>query len=372
MKTTGQRLDVERLIDVRDDAMVVTRGELTRLGRNLVLELWFNRTFGTSSRDSFGAPSWSRPMRPDCSLHIYPKVESLAPFMDVWLHFDAKYRVDELVELFGQEVERTEDEVAAATEEQVAKRRGEVKRADLLRMHAYRDAIRRSAGAYVLYPGTERRDFTQYHELLPGIGAFALRPTESGTTDGLGRLEDFINDVCTHVAFQATQHERDRYWTHEAHRPLYRVSQRAPAASFLLGYVKSPDHKNWIDRQHRYNLRADYGRHGRVGLNSRELAAELLLLYGPGVDQPEVWRVSGEPQIWDTDGMKATGYPDPGGMLYFCLGLEPLAPTEWSRSTTNGQVLALWRQFADGREMPDGAPLAVTWLDTIQAGMWSR
>ena len=40
--------------------------------------------------------------------------------------------------------------------EKAEQRAGNYKRADLLKMHAYRDAIRRSAGAYVLYPGSEK------------------------------------------------------------------------------------------------------------------------------------------------------------------------------------------------------------------------
>ena len=50
-------------------------------------------------------------------------------------------------------------------------------------MHAYRDAIRRTAGAYVLYPGNdgddkrfEEFDHRGFHEVLPGLGAFAIRP----------------------------------------------------------------------------------------------------------------------------------------------------------------------------------------------------
>ena len=48
-------------------------------------------------------------------------------------------------------------------------------------MHAYRDAIRRSAGAYVIYPGDEERTpFMEHHEVLPGLGAFPLRPGATG------------------------------------------------------------------------------------------------------------------------------------------------------------------------------------------------
>jgi predicted component of viral defense system (DUF524 family) len=37
--------------------------------------------------------------------------------------------------------------------EKAENRKGIYKNADLLKMHAYKDAIRRTGGAYVLYPG---------------------------------------------------------------------------------------------------------------------------------------------------------------------------------------------------------------------------
>ena len=114
-------------------------------------------------------------------------------------------------------------------------------------MHAYRDAIRRSAGAYVLYPGTEKKEFRQYHELLPGLGAFALRPTVTGEAAGKLPLARFIEDMLEHIASQITQHERERFWVKEAYADQDYFSSVIPAASFLnyppadtqvlLGYV---------------------------------------------------------------------------------------------------------------------------------------
>src|SRR5204862_239446 len=99
--------------------------------------------------------------------------------------------------------------------------RGGVLRADLLKMHAYRDAIRRSAGAYVLYPGGDaeanREPFKEYHELLPGLGAFILRPAEHGEPTGAPVLRGFISQVLDHVAMRLTQHERGRYWLEDVY-----------------------------------------------------------------------------------------------------------------------------------------------------------
>ena len=47
-------------------------------------------------------------------------------------------------------------------------------------MHAYKDAIRRSGGAYILYPGkTESKtNFQGFHEIIPGVGKFLPRSRE--------------------------------------------------------------------------------------------------------------------------------------------------------------------------------------------------
>src|SRR4051794_25013888 len=86
-------------------------------------------------------------------------------------------------------------------------------------MHAYRDAIRRSAGAYVLYPGNEQREpFTAYHEILPGLGAFVLRPGPGGAV-GVTELDRFLANAIDHLADRASQHERSRFWSTVIHRP---------------------------------------------------------------------------------------------------------------------------------------------------------
>src|SRR5262249_42442512 len=76
-----EQLDFCSLIELRPDGVgfklprgraAFLVGGATRLGRRLRLELWFNRLF-TTGTDNAG--SWSRPMRPDCSLLIRPADE---------------------------------------------------------------------------------------------------------------------------------------------------------------------------------------------------------------------------------------------------------------------------------------------------------
>ena len=198
------------------------RGKRSRLrwvvvarGRNLTADLYFNREFLVSARPD---SSWTRAMRPDCSLRLRPDGlgGDIAPDdLAVWLHFDAKYRVEFAAEQFAQP---DEHDGAIAAEAEAIERLARSKREDLLKMHAYRDAIRRSAGAYVIYPGDEQRaPFMEHHEVLPGLGAFPLRPGAAGDV-GATALDRFLEDVIDHVTDRATQHERSRFWRTVIHR----------------------------------------------------------------------------------------------------------------------------------------------------------
>ena len=155
--------------------------------RRLAAEFHFNRKFGRRPNHRERG-SWTRGVQPDYTISIWPadftKSEAEATEAMVHIHFDAKYRVDLAKTVFGDEDEVIRDHAESQRETTTA-----AKYADLLKMHAYRDAIRRSAGAYVLYPGNagdgKRFDeFVGFHEVLPGLGAFAIRPRLDGTAEG--------------------------------------------------------------------------------------------------------------------------------------------------------------------------------------------
>lgn len=371
-------LDKRALLDVRPDALViglkqgllrVMSGVVKRLGRSLRVELWYNRTFGAGQSMT---SSWTRPMRPDYSLLIRPERGS-PQFEEIWIHFDAKYRVENMAGLFGGSAPPdTDDEAALLDEERAAERKGAPKRTDLLKMHAYRDAIRRSAGAYVLYPGTEEEKLPLYHEILPGLGAFALRPTEMGEADGITAVQRFVDDVLTHVASQTTQHERSRFWEREVFQSENPVQVEVPAAPFLvrppadtvvlLGYVKDREHLAWIHRTRRYNLRAD-GSAGSVGLGARELAFDLVLLYGPEMQAVEVWPSVGEPELMSRQAMLQLGYPSPRRELYFCARLGDQVPPGWMQALSRDQIEAARHRAKPG--VVNGGPVAVTWLELV-------
>lgn len=374
-------LALEELLEAGDDGLDlrlkrgthrVLKGTVVRRGRTLELELWYNRTFARGERHG----SWTNTLRPDCSLCI--RVPGYHGGMDeLWVHFDAKYRLDSLLEVFTADADEhdMEDDLDAdmATD---ASGPARPVADDLLKMHAYRDAIRRSSGAYVIYPGTEERVLYRYHEILPGLGAFALRPDPDSEAQGLAAIRRFLSAVLDHAATQVSQHERQRYWEREifSERPRRAPLTLADAASFLtrppadtralLGYVRNDGHYEWINRVGLYNMRADQ-RTGSVGLGSEQLAAEIVVLYGPKLQAVSLWRVVGDPVLLHRERMLELEYPDPRGTLYYCLPVEPVVDdTGWTSDLSYGDALALVREIS-----PDsayGAPVATTWARLVE------
>ena len=173
-------------------------------------------------------------MHPDYTLTFWPAEyladEAEQQELTVRIHLDSKYRVESLEELFGKQADD------ADAEEPEARGRGNYKRADLLKMHAYRDAIRRSEGAYVLYPGSDSdrksqdsraNEFRGFHEILPGLGAFAISPGADGKAKGIEHLNRFLTDVLEHLSNRTTSRERVTYHLREAYA-IQAVSEAQP------------------------------------------------------------------------------------------------------------------------------------------------
>jgi hypothetical protein len=190
-------------------------------GRKLRVKFSYNRTFsrkGNDTQKNFPfAGSWTERMRPDYTLTIWPtgftEEEAEQQEVIVHVHFDAKYRVKDITEMFGASDESFGDNRALeddVTLEKIGQREGNYRRADLLKMHAYKDAIRRTAGAYVLYPGTQSRSWRGFHEIVPGLGAFGIRPTAEND-DGANELRAFIYEIVQHMCDRASRREQETY-----------------------------------------------------------------------------------------------------------------------------------------------------------------
>ena len=219
----GNRPAVEELIEGLEEGSPNLRlrkrmqlgpfvGTFAGQSRRLNARFAYNRRFEVTQDRHVGG-SWTRRLHPDYTLTFWPEnlseAEAEQKELLVHLHFDAKYRVEDIEGLFGAEgSEDADDEVE-----------GNYKRQDLLKMHAYRDAIKRSQGAYVLYPGRVNTavKLKGFHEILPGLGAFGVAPDENGVAQGLESLEKFLDEVLAHLGNRTTAQERVSYHVAESY-----------------------------------------------------------------------------------------------------------------------------------------------------------
>lgn len=153
------------------------------VGRGMAIDwpdgtrLTYNATFARSAPTD--RRSYSLELRPDISLVVPHQANA-------GLHlFDAKFKVEAIDAQIGDD-----SEVGQQEEEQ--ERRGTFKRADVYKMHTYRDAIPSAHSAWILYPGTESRffsaidhrshkDFGAMPAPLEGVGVVPLRPGAPAT-----------------------------------------------------------------------------------------------------------------------------------------------------------------------------------------------
>ena len=285
----------------------------------------YNRSFGRNSSPSM-AGSWTERMRPDYTLSLWPADfldhEAEAQELMVHVHFDAKYRIDSIEQLFDLDDEKLDARSTAAdvADEKHKQRFGRYKRADLLKMHAYRDAIRRTQGAYVLYPGDLPKRWEGFHEILPGLGAFPIKPGGDDTT-----LTQFIRDIVEHACNRATVRERQsyhRYQVQEAPTP-YAVRHKLPEKDadhrrlpplaethVLIGWYKDKTHLDWVAKSGHYNFRMGKSS-GSLHLRPEVSGAAYLLLHSyRGTTSPALYRIAkAGPRVWTGEQLKKDGYP---------------------------------------------------------------
>ncbi len=180
------------------------------------IHLYYNRTFSLSE-DPRQRGSYSSSFRPDYTIMAFPEktvgkgdekittaevlnqeAEAEEENSVTYWHFDAKYRFDEIFQKsFGLSEDKAEgvSESEIESEMKEIKAEGKFKRADLFKMHAYNDAIRRTAGSYVLYPGDKNKTFKKFHEIIPGVGAFHVKPDASDPQRPSQEIAKFLKEA---------------------------------------------------------------------------------------------------------------------------------------------------------------------------------
>jgi predicted component of viral defense system (DUF524 family) len=357
--------DIKQLIEPTGDGFglklrsgrhLALSGTSKQPGRTLEVRFSYNRTF-SSNKTISQSGSWTKNMRPDYTLSLWPmgftEAQAEAQELMVHVHFDAKYRLEQAADLLSSPSatdDRGDDESSSEQDEiKQAEASGTYKRADLLKMHAYRDAIRRSHGAYVLYPGDKQNGepFKGFHEVLPGLGAFALRPG-----NGTEALEQFLNDVVAHVCDRTTARERQTYENFKSYqsrgrqlaeeqRALYQVvpertgqKRHTPPAdtAVLLGWYKDALHLKWIKDKGLYNFRLG-NTAGALRLTPQIVGAQYLMLHGPdGNALPGLFRMTqleqGPSLVSDTELVKLDYPTSPTRKAYVLFNVEPAVEFE--------------------------------------------
>jgi predicted component of viral defense system (DUF524 family) len=210
-------------------------------GMVLRLHLYYERTF-QMQRGATEPSSYSRQFKPDYTLAIFParfqnEQDASVEGKIAYIHFDAKYRAESMKMIFGDLLKDEELDV----EKQEGKASSTYQRGDLLKMHTYNDAVRQTAGSYVLYPGSDTETkLNKFHEIVPGVGAFVLKP---GKDEYREELKKFLLAVFQHQADQFTQY---RYFSDVIHATVQEtpaiyggLPTWRPSAICVLAYLKA-------------------------------------------------------------------------------------------------------------------------------------
>lgn len=296
-------------------------GQQDTLSRKINVAFYYNRTFSKVADDNdpiHKAGSWTMSMRPDYTLSLWPgevsETEAEKQDLITHIHFDAKYRLNKIT---LEDTNTEEEDLLVEKKEQEC---GIYKRADLLKMHAYKDAIRRTSGAYILYPGTENKSMKGFHEVVPGLGAFSIRPGH-WEEDSIS-LKQFIADVKAHMLDRTSQREKSSYYQHYIYKeenpmmvmeslpePVHENRDFLPdETSVIVAYYKGQEHLDWILNNHLYNVRAGENK-GSITLDNKLINARYLLLHN-GKESHHLIRINKEgPKIYTRAELVKMGYP---------------------------------------------------------------
>jgi predicted component of viral defense system (DUF524 family) len=366
-------------------------GQSKQAGRNLEVRFSYNRSFRATTKQRV-AGSWTQTLRPDYTLSLWPVgfTEEDAELQElmVHVHFDAKYRLEQVAEMLGdaqQDENISEDEIGAQLDlDKQDESRGSYKRADLMKMHAYRDAIRRTQGAYVIYPGQsgDAKRLEGFHEVLPGLGAFALHPGS-----GTDKLVEFFHDIVSHVADRTSAREQHSFHTYqtyvspppkmaEEHRAIYQVlpektddlkiRNTPPRETFVVvGWVKNSAHFEWIKESGKYNFRMGSAE-GALRLSAEVVGATYLLLHGDNNEVgPVLFKIKNSihgPAVNSADELIAMKYPmPPTQSAYLVYDVEPAI--EFMRYTWDFAALP-----AKPASAASGYPFATTLQNILTVG----
>lgn len=164
------------------------QGQLNYNDKNHNYLFSYNRVFNSSIASDFS--SWSVTMKPDYTISLWPGELSLNSANEcnrvVHLHFDAKYKLSRFDLDLISNIDRLNEDEDKSNQKNY-------KNADVLKMHAYKDGISGSLGAYVLYPGEINKIFQKSENMTPSIGAISVNPSNYIVKNG--NLKQFLVSI---------------------------------------------------------------------------------------------------------------------------------------------------------------------------------
>lgn len=320
VKTDADQINLE----IQQGKTTMIEGLYDAGRRKFNVRFYYNRTFvhTRESEELYKAGSWTMNMRPDYTLSIWPgeidMEQAEKEDLIVHIHFDAKYRVNKVD--FGLDDSVNEEQISKdLLNEKKEQEEGIYKRADLLKMHAYKDAIRRTSGAYILYPGTVHRRLKGFHEIIPGLGAFCLTP--SNYDEELITLQVFLLKIVEHMLDRTSQRERMSYHMNKVYNtPSKQVQEQMPEPVgnnrgfmpdetwVILGYVKNDKQLEWVRKTGLYNFRTGT-QNGSVRLSRNLVSSRYLLLHAYGESIEFIKLADEGPRVFRRSDLLRMGYP---------------------------------------------------------------
>lgn len=367
-------------LQLKQGKITALEGTYTKANRHLNIKFNYNRSFKGGTHDISKSGSWTTTLRPDYTLSIWPtklkETDAEATEQIVHIHFDAKYKIANINQILGED--KNDD---ALTDEKKQNLKGIYKNADLLKMHAYKDAIRRTSGAYVLYPGEIDKPLRGFHEVLPGLGAFPIKPSEN--TNETVYLENFIKEVLKHFLNTASQRENIAHKSYTIHQndkpneilepiPEYVNEKKIiPDETYVLvGFSKNNKRLKWYKEKGLYNFRMD-DENGSPRFTNEVVNAKFLLLRESGNSQAtQIFKLKHGIRIFTKQRLEELGLLDltKDNYLVYDFEVETDDIKEFKDSVWNFKDLKQYQKTIKGKNIRTaaGIPFTITLTELMK------
>lgn len=369
---------------VKSGKHTALEGVYTKRNRDLKIKFSYNRTFkGGSNYSEANSGSWTAPLRPDYTLSVWSNTfsekQAEANESIVHIHFDAKYKITNFYQTVNSNIDGLELE-QLLNQEEIDERKGTYKNVDLLKMHAYKDAIRRSGGAYILYPGAKEKPFRGFHEIIPGLGAFSVNPSYSNSE--ITELSKFIDLIIDNLLDRTSQREKlsdetyrifkepknDNDVLHEVLPEYIGTDKIDPDNTYVIvGFYKSKEQLDWILKNKIYNFRTGTDK-GSLRLSNENINSKYLILHGSEeLISNKIFQLKTTgPKILSQNDLIKKNYPNPKGELYLVYEIEKDVSEYFQNASID---IRKFDKFETHRN--SAKPISVTLTELLKAKIYS-